>query len=322
MTNLVFRTFTPADVQPVYSLQQKYAQGCPGALVVPGEVYLSPGMHNGDDVFCAVKDGQLVAYAPVYLQLIEDGVKNLNHIAWAEIKADPDLEDAEAVKDELYSLIIQRVHELAASHPSRAVVMTFQYYPSETSAVDYVTARGFAYTESIFAMLRSLTEELPTLFVPEGINLRRWKMASEPEQLCYLCARNQCFPEAPTLLADWQYFLSSPMWAVGTSIAAFDCCELAGNVAVYWDPAEIERTGDKAGYTEYIFVRPRYRGRGIAQAMIIEGLRYLKENGLEAAKLEVRAKNDTALELYRRLGYQVVTESRFYSKTVLPAVSN
>jgi ribosomal protein S18 acetylase RimI-like enzyme len=321
MDDLIFRTFTPADVQPVLALQQQYSQVYPNAVIVPGEVYLSPSMHDGEDVICVLKDGQLVAYAPVYVQIIEDGSPELAHTAWAEIKTSPDLAASDLVKDELYRRMLQRVRELTMHFPGRPVQMTFQYYPSEIPAIAYVTARGFAYSDSVFAMRRDLEEEIPVLPAPEGIKLRRWKMASEPEQLCYLCARNQCFPHSPTLLADWQYFLGSPMWAVGTSIAAFDCCELAGNVTVYWDPAEIERYGDKAGYTEFIFVRPRYRGQGIAQAMITEALCYLKENGLEAAKLEVRADNETALELYRRLGYQLVAESRFYSRVLSPAVS-
>ena len=77
---------------------------------------------------------------------------------------------------------------------------------------------------------------------------------------------------------------------------------------VYGDEALSRRTGKKAGVTEYIFVRKKWRRRGIAAYLITQGLQYLKEHDREAAYLEVRLANHTALELYHRLGYQVVDE--------------
>jgi ribosomal protein S18 acetylase RimI-like enzyme len=71
-------------------------------------------------------------------------------------------------------------------------------------------------------------------------------------------------------------------------------------------------TGKKAGYTEYIFVREKWRKRGIASYLINQGLLYLKECGREAAVLEVRANNQQALELYAKLGYKVIDETRLY----------
>ena len=87
-------------------------------------------------------------------------------------------------------------------------------------------------------------------------------------------------------------------------------------MAVYWDEAENEQTGVKSGYTEYIFVRPAWQGRGIARAMIAEGMRYLQAHGMAAARLGVSALNENALGLYRGLGYEVVEESRFYSREI------
>jgi ribosomal protein S18 acetylase RimI-like enzyme len=85
-----------------------------------------------------------------------------------------------------------------------------------------------------------------------------------------------------------------------------------GNVAVFWDEAENRRSGKKTGFTEYIFVRPYWRGKNLARNLINAGLAHLKQHGLEEAHLEVRAKNQGALRLYVDLGYEVIQESRFY----------
>jgi ribosomal protein S18 acetylase RimI-like enzyme len=125
-------------------------------------------------------------------------------------------------------------------------------------------------------------------------------------------ARSECFPEAPIEIEEWQYFMKSPYWSVGTTFAAFDGSELVGNVAVFWNEAENQSIGKKIGFTEYIFVRPRWRGKNIARRLINAGLKHLKQHGLDEAHLEVRAKNESALRLYVDLGYEVIRESRFY----------
>jgi ribosomal protein S18 acetylase RimI-like enzyme len=163
-------------------------------------------------------------------------------------------------------------------------------------------------------MRRDLLDEIPWLPPsPSGeITIRPWRVKSEAEQQLYVQARNECFPEAPIELEEWQYFMQSPQWSVGTSFAAFDGDELVGNIALFWDQAETQKTGRKIGFTEYIFVLPEWRGKNIARFLINAGLAYLKQHGLAEAHLEVRAQNESALRLYVDLGYEVIRESRFY----------
>lgn len=307
---MIIRQMTLNDVAAVSAIKQKYAQAYPEAQVVPCELYLSPAFHAGQDVFCAYDGARLLAYAPLYLQLVEDDRSKFPTVAWVEIQADPELPDPWDVKDALYHYILSRAWELTNRLPDRPLRMSFQYRPSESSAIDYVQSKGFVFTESLYSMERKLAFPIPNPPVTAGINLRHHKMESESEQVDYVTARNECFPEAPISLGEWQYFLSSPFWAAGTTIAAFDDETLVGNVAVFWNDEEEV----KVGYTEYIFVRPAWRGRGIAQAMIVEGMRYLKDHGINRARLEVRALNEKALGMYKKLGYQVLNESRFYTK--------
>lgn len=320
MKPYLLRPFTTADIPQVAGLQQAYARLVPGVPVIPADLYLSPAFHEGQDVTCAFfSDGteeRLVAYAPVYAQIVEDGPAQLPHRLWTEIKAHPDLPDPEPVKNSLLECVTRRALELVQPFPGRGASLVFEYRTNETPAIQYVLARGFAYTESVFSMRRDLTAPLPAPAALEGFTIRRWKMESAPEQSAYVAARNECFPEAPIRLGEWQYYMQSPQWVAGTMIAAFAGEALVGGVHVYWNAEENRQTGQKIGFTEDIFVRPAWRGRGIARAAIIEGLRYLQEHGLEEAHLGVRALNENALGLYQRLGYQMVQESRFYARSL------
>lgn len=312
MTEISIRTFKQADIRAVESLQRAYAAVFPGGPLRPGEMYRSPSFHGGDDVFCAFDGQKLLAYAPLYL--VEGGKKTQPLVAWIEILADPDLPDPDPIKDALLERLIARARGLANG---REVRLTFEYRADETPAIEYALAHGFEYLESAYVMVRGLDDgPLPVLPLPARIILRRWKMTRKAEQSAYVQARNACFPFQPIDLVHWQHYMHSPQWDAGTMIAAFDGSELAGAVNVYWNEEENKTAKRPFGYTEDIFVLPPWRGKGVARAAIVEGLRYLKEHGLKEARLTVAARNENALDLYRQLGYTLVNESRSYARLI------
>jgi len=314
MSSLLIRNFTPDDIVQVMELQQEYQKVYPNANVIPGEAYLSPSFCDGKNIFCAFDErGFLQGYAPLFPVLTE--VPQATHTIWAEVKVDPQSLCPQDVKDCLFERILNRAEEVVQPSPGHPVQMIFQYHPSETFSIEFVISRGGVYSESVFRMMRDLTQELPAISTPEQIEVRPWRMESEKEQLAYVQARNEVFSDAPVTLADWQSFLHSASWDTGTTFTAFDQQEIVGSVAVYWDETISQQIGRKTGFTEYIFVRENWRKRGIAPFMIYQGLIYLKKHGREAALLEVKAANQRALDLYYGLGYQLIDESRLY---VLP----
>ncbi len=310
MKNITIQPFTDSHIPAVVDLQSAYAKVYPEAQVIPGEVYLSPAFEC--NVFCAVDEsGKLLGYAPLYPVLMRDA-SSLPHTLWTEIKAHPACDAPTEIKDQLWKRILIRAREVTDEFRGHPVHLTFQYFPSETASIAYVTSKGCRHTESVFTMRRDLSQEIPFPQAVEDITIRPWRMESEAEQRMYVQARNECFPEAPVELAEWQYFMQSPQWSVGITFAAFDRNELVGNVAVFWDEAENQQTGQRIGFTEYIFVRPRWRGRNIARSLVNAGLVHLKEHGLTEAHLEVRAGNEGALRVYVDLGFEILRESRFY----------
>lgn len=312
MKNITIRPITSLDTAAVLELQWAYRDVYPDAPAIIGEHYLSPAFKGGQNVFCAFDEsGKLVGYAPLYPALMQDA-SSLPHTLWAEIKTDPACGAPNEIKDQLFERLLLRAREVTRELPGHPVHLTFQYFTSESASIDYVTSKGCRYTESVFTMRRDLSKEIPSAQPSGEIRICSWRMESEAEQQQYIRARNECFPEAPAELEEWQYFMQSPYWSVGTTFAAFDGDELVGNVAVFWNEAENQNTGNNFGFTENIFVRPPWRGKNIARRLINAGLAYLKEHGLDEAHLEVHAKNESALHLYVDLGYEVLRESRFY----------
>jgi ribosomal protein S18 acetylase RimI-like enzyme len=311
MSRLTICKFTPEDIPQIMLLQRAYQQVYPSATIIPGEVYLSPGFENGNNIICAFDENHaLQGYAPLYPNLPSESQTPAT--VWAEVKAHPGLSTPQEVKDPLFERVVNRTKEIIGRTPRHKTRLTFQYHPTETRSIEYVISKGCAYTESVFRMMCPLARDFPRVSPPEQITVKRWRMETKEEQQTYIQARNEAFPETPVAIEDWENFLASPAWQDGITITAFDREEIVGSVAVYWDEAIVQMTGKKAGYTEYIFVREKWRKRGIASYLVNQGLRYLKEHGREAAFLEVRANNQQALELYVKSGYKVIDESRLY----------
>lgn len=318
MPDYTIRSLCGADAQAVYDLELAYARAYPGAAVVPPALYLSPSFHGGQDVLCAFDpEARLLAYAPLYLQPTT-GDPAATPTAWMEIKAYPDQPEPRPVKDALFDCLQARLRDLLAETglPAGPVRVTFEYDLCEAPAAAYVLERGFTCSESVFHMARDLTVPLPEPPSPRGLSIQLWKMPAPADQQAYVDTRNACFPGAPIRLEAWQYFLTSPQWQAGTAVAAFDGARLVGCASVFWDEDEIREAGLRFGYTEDIFVRADYRGRGAASAMIAAGLAYLQSHGMREARLAVRAANANALALYLRLGYTLRRESRFYTRDI------
>lgn len=312
MKNFTIETLARSRIDAVVALQRAYTALYPDAPVIPGEAYLSPAFERGRNVLCAFdEDDKLAGYAPLYPVLMREPSER-PHTLWVEIKAHPECGRPNEVKDRLFEQLVIRARKVTKDYPEHPIHLTFQYFPSETASIAYVLSKGCRHTESVFTMRRDLSKEIPVSVALDGIEIRPWRMESEAEQRAYVQARNECFPEAPVELSDWQYFMQSLQWSVGTTLAAFQGDELVGNVALFWDEAENRRSGQSVGFTEYIFVRPGWRGKTIARSLICAGLAYLKRHGLVEAHLEVRAQNQNALRLYADLGYEVMRESCFY----------
>ncbi len=61
----------------------------------------------------------------------------------------------------------------------------------------------------------------------------------------------------------------------------------------------------RRGHIMNFAVDPRRRGRGVGEALLREGLEYLRVLGAETAELEVRADNRAAIKLYEKHGFRV-----------------
>jgi|GEM_PF-796879 ribosomal protein S18 acetylase RimI-like enzyme len=314
MSNFQIKNLLSGDIPALMQLQHEYARNYPGVQILPGGLYLSPAFHQGQDIFCAYHpNGQMLGFSVVYAQLpIRE--ENKMCAVWAEVKIVPSMNSISTLRDNLLDLILKRTRELTLDRPGLKVEMNFQYFPYEVESIAFIKSKGFQYNGSIYMMQCDLSKPLSTLETPEGYQLKPWQLETQAEREMYIQARNLCFPNAPITLDEWIYFMSSPAWSTATNYAVFHQGKLAGCLTTYWDEEKNRNLPQKVGYTEYIFVCPQWRRKGLASAMITNALQYLQQNGMHFAQLQVRTDNRDALTLYEKLGFTVIQESGIYTR--------
>lgn len=70
------------------------------------------------------------------------------------------------------------------------------------------------------------------------------------------------------------------------------------------------------GYFEPVGTRPAFAGRGLGKAVILEGLRRLREHGMHTARVGTASINDGAAGLYRSAGFKLADREWFYTRAL------
>ena len=73
---------------------------------------------------------------------------------------------------------------------------------------------------------------------------------------------------------------------------------------------------ERKGQIFMLGVDPDYRGRGVSKRLLLAGLAYLKNKGLQVTELTVDSRNKVAYALYRSVGFKVQTSSLWYEKVI------
>ncbi len=214
----------------------------------------------------------------------------------------------------------RRLREIAAEHPP-VPERYFQAWASDQKKSWIVTLEksGYRVVRRFNNMLCPLGEA-PVRPLPAGLEIRA--VLPEHMRAVWEAQREMNSGLFENVAEDWldeKYpaWLANPennprFWQV-----AWDGDNLAGMVLAHLDEQANEKHNRKRGYTEHIYVRPPWRGRGLASALIARSLQVLKAQGMEEAELGVDAENESAaFRLYESLGYKTFSVDTWFRKAM------
>jgi mycothiol synthase len=196
------------------------------------------------------------------------------------------------------------------------------YVPTTAAGQAFAAAMGLAYRSSLWRMdlppgvvvanpefpgnvvARPFGEWLP---VPQLVDLLNDSFAGHPSplswsvrQIEYSHSQPDFDPTSILLLAP----ADSPDRPIGFARLALGPLEDGGGV------------GARVGEVSLVGVVPQWRGRGLGRELLRWGVAELRARGAERIQLSVEARNELALGLYRRTGFEPAVEWPHWTRSV------
>ena len=190
------------------------------------------------------------------------------------------------------------------------------YEPAFVAALE---ARGYEPVRHYYTMVRPTLDDLPDAPLPSGLEIRDVR----PEDMeAIFQAETESFRDhwgfAEPGVRQRDEFFNDPvqsdttLWRV-----AWEGDQVAGMVRSYIHPEQNARLGVHQGWVEHISVRRPWRRRGLARALIGASFPLLRERGMTEGVLGVDTQNESgALRVYERCGFEVVSKTSEYSRTI------
>lgn len=165
-------------------------------------------------------------------------------------------------------------------------------------------------------LVRSLDTPLPVFHLPADFTLRSGVQGEELEQYQDL---HQAVFEGISMGLDYH---QSPAYEPDLDLIAVDA---AGRFAALC-LCELHQVADSSGEytvgeTGVIGTRPSYQGQGLGRALLLTGMRLLKERGAMGVFLETELAQTSALHLFTSVGFRRVSVWQWMTKEIAPLMA-
>jgi ribosomal protein S18 acetylase RimI-like enzyme len=170
--------------------------------------------------------------------------------------------------------------------------------------------------------MERLLTHLPPVTVPPGVELVRWTPDRDDEvRRVHNAAFTEHHGSSERDPSTWQaLFTGQRAFRPDLSAVALAGGAVVAYALAYVYEADARATGQRQIHFGQIGVLPEARGRGLATAVIAEGLRLGAAHDCRTAGLDVDSDNVTgALRLYEKLGFQTIRTNVTWARFLLPA---
>jgi len=175
--------------------------------------------------------------------------------------------------------------------------------------VDFLRQHGFRQTEVVTVhMKRNLSEPIPEVELPRGFQIRSVKGVEEAEAIAsthraafgtdYMTTENRL-----VIMNTSEYDPSLDLVVVAPdgTIAAYCTCSA-------------EQSGQ--GYTDPVATHPNYQRMGLAKALLIQGMKMLKQRGMKSAHLGTSGDNIAMQKTAESVGFFLEHRVIWFEKEV------
>ena len=188
---------------------------------------------------------------------------------------------------------------------------------SDLPRLAFLERHGFQrQAESSILMACPLDQPIPEPQLPPGFSIR--PMSGEAEIEAYVALHRAAFGTGNMTVEYRRTIMSAPDFipeldlvavAPNGELAAFCVCQIF--------PDDAPRAGGhKEGWTDPMGTHPTYQRLGLAKALILTGMRLLKERGMDMAILGTSSQNLAMQRTAEAVGFRKATNTLWYCKAV------
>jgi mycothiol synthase len=219
--------------------------------------------------------------------------------------------DAEAATG---PLLAAGEHHIARHGGGQAILWLFDPSPADDALL---AAHGFERQRDLYQMRIALPLEEVAHF-PADVVLRTFEPGRDED--AWLEVNNRAFGNHPEqggwIKETLARRMAEPWFDPERFLLAFDPDGLAG---FNWLKVhDAEGRDPRIGEIFVIGIDPSRQGRGLGRALAVEGLNRVAADGITTGMLFVAAENESALALYRSLGFTVHRVDRAYARDIAP----
>ena len=219
----------------------------------------------------------------------------------------------------LGSALLQRIEERAQAVGSHYLDISIA--EAQPNGRRFLEGHGFAAVHYCWQMELSPLHDLPSPQWPQGYRARAFVVGQDEQATVKL--ENASFGDeweyVPILVGEIEGFCRSASFKPEGVILAEHDGQLVGDCWNWIDDARIAQTGQTQGAVWSLCVLPQHRGLGLGRALLLEGLQWLRAQGMASAVGGVDGANERAQRLYKSLGCQVVRTDIWYRKPLAAA---
>ena len=293
----------------------RLAAGVEEAVTVENLAHQYEHLSNSDrdrDLLIVELDGRVVGYSRVEWNDQTDGSRSFEQICVVEPAV-----RGRGIGGALLAWGEARNREIAADHPDdRPRWHAGWTWDADDQAVRLLRASGYTPCRQFFAMVRPHLDDIPSLALPEGFEIR-----PVDDNLLHdvFVADKKAFRDHWGAMfedeATFERFAGDPRTDPSLFVVAFAGEEIAGAVLNLIDDAENARFDRRRGTLDSVFVRRPYRQRGLGRALVARSLALLRDRGMTSAYLGVDVDNPhAALHLYESCGFTPVHSTTHWRK--------
>ena len=177
----------------------------------------------------------------------------------------------------------------------------------DTLRVDLLEAENFQPVGDWLYMQRSLATPLPLPQVPPAFSVSDMTAVDFASRATALADAFDA-PPRPQL---YQQFMNAPGYDPTLDIVTIDLGGQVASFAMCWVDAL-----SKDGQFEPVGTRPQFHRQGLSKATLLEGMRRMRERGMQNVIVIVEAAEEPACHLYKSLGLETRWTIRQYRKTL------